>query len=223
MKTFTDRVNAVLPVGEPDPILYALVHNQLSKSAARPVPPDNQQSMTAAACLRGFSLKRRANSQPPPRGLRNPAKSLMGGRRRAPWQCRQPWDPWIHRRSVDEWHLRVQRRSKQGQRQQRYPRLGTGRDRRRLTLTGRLSRASYRRRAAVQLGRGPCSPLVEAQINRALKTFRPLVGYSPDFVHGPRLRRSGLRSGSTHPYANLGARTTRSAPLLGEWRGWAAC
>jgi hypothetical protein len=61
MKTFTDRVNATLPVDEPDAVLFAMVQGQQERVCGKPCPVDQGLSEDGR-CLPNAILARAARS-----------------------------------------------------------------------------------------------------------------------------------------------------------------
>ena len=67
MKTFTDRLNATLPVDEPDAVLFALVESQQDRVCGKPCPAGQGQSEDGR-CLPNAILAK-AGKKPAPPGL----------------------------------------------------------------------------------------------------------------------------------------------------------
>ncbi len=65
MKAFTDRVNATLPVDEPDPILFTMVQGQRDKVCGKPCPPGQGVSQDGR-CLPNAILVQAARKGAPP-------------------------------------------------------------------------------------------------------------------------------------------------------------
>ncbi|HSR80757.1 MAG TPA: hypothetical protein VLL28_08270, partial [Hyphomicrobiaceae bacterium] len=61
MKTFTDRVNATLPVDEPDAVLFAMVQSQQERVCGKPCPVDQGLSEDGR-CLPNAILAKAARS-----------------------------------------------------------------------------------------------------------------------------------------------------------------
>jgi hypothetical protein len=65
MKAFTDRVNATLPVEEPDAILFAMVQGHQDKACGKPCP-SGQGLSEDGRCLPNAILAKAAKKGPPP-------------------------------------------------------------------------------------------------------------------------------------------------------------
>jgi hypothetical protein len=74
MKAFTDRVNATLPVDEPDAILYAMVQGHQDKACGKPCP-SGQGLGEDGRCLPNAILAKAAKNGLPPAAIAQAAKS----------------------------------------------------------------------------------------------------------------------------------------------------
>jgi hypothetical protein len=81
MKAFTDRVNATLPVEEPDGILFAMVQGHLDRACGKPCP-SSQSLSEDGRCLPNAILAKAAKKGAPPAVSQvpksNPAPAIAG-------------------------------------------------------------------------------------------------------------------------------------------------
>ena len=89
MKTFTDRVNASLPVDEPDAVLFAMVQSQQDQVCGKPCPIDQGLSEDGR-CLPNAILAKAAN-KPSPSAVATHAPASGGPAAGKPLPARSGW------------------------------------------------------------------------------------------------------------------------------------
>ena len=89
MKTFTDRVNASLPVDEPDAVLFAMVQSQQDQVCGKPCPIDQGLSEDGR-CLPNAILAKAA-SKPTPSAVATHAPASGGPAAGKPLPARSGW------------------------------------------------------------------------------------------------------------------------------------